>query len=299
MKIGYPCINLSLECRSSHTFRLKNYSKEKLKKTVKSNLKCLLETLKYNINHKILFFRITSDLVPFASHQIMDFNWKKHFSKEFSEIGNFIKKKNIRITMHPGQYTVLNSNNEGVYKRSLEELIYHIDVLDLMKLDKSCKVQLHVGGVYGEKENSLNRFIERYHSLSNNIKERLVIENDDKSYNLKDCLQIYRETQIPIIFDVYHHMCNNSGESIEEAFQLISHTWEKEDGIPIIHYSSEHPHKGKPSHSEHIDLKDFAEFIQKTNIFDYDLMLEIKDKEQSALRVIKILENDPRLYAMI
>lgn len=145
MKIGYPCINLSLDCRSSRTFRLKNYSEKRLKEIIKSNLDCLLNILRYNKENRIYFFRITSDLIPFASHPIMNLDWQKYFKSDFLQIGQFIKKNNMRITMHPGQYTVLNSINHKVYKNSLLDLAYHIEVLDLMELDSKAKIQIHVG----------------------------------------------------------------------------------------------------------------------------------------------------------
>jgi len=295
MRIGYPCINLSLDCRSSRTFRLKNYSISRLKETIKNNLKCLQEILEYNITNGFLFFRITSDLIPFASHKVMDFDWQEFFKKDFIMIGEYIKENQMRITMHPGQYTVLNSNNNGVFKRSLKEIEYHVEVLDLMKLDSTAKIQVHVGGVYGNKKESLRRFIKRYAMYDKKIKNRLVIENDDKSYNLIDCMKINNETGIPIIFDIYHHKCNNSGDSMISAFKEFTSTWKHKDGIPIIHYSSEHPTKGKPSHSEHINLGDFSNFIEETTDFDFDIMLEIKDKEKSALKALNILKNDTRL----
>ncbi|MFX0043002.1 MAG: UV DNA damage repair endonuclease UvsE, partial [Candidatus Hodarchaeota archaeon] len=273
-----------MDCRSSRTFRLKNYSKERLKNIIEGNLNCLQKVLEFNRNNKILFFRITSDLIPFASHPVLDFEWKEHFKTTFEDLGAFIRKNKMRITMHPGQYTILNSINKKVYENSLKELIYHVNVLDSMHLDSTAKVQIHVGGVYGDKNASMKRFISRYFKLDNKIKNRLVIENDDKNYNLSDCLQIYQKTDIPIIFDVYHHQCNNSGEKIKEAFEKISDTWKEKDGIPIIHYSSEHPIKCKPSHAETIDLNHFKKFINLTRNFNFDLMLEIKDKEISALK---------------
>ncbi len=294
MKIGYPCINLTLDCRSNHTFRLKNYSKERLESTIEANLNCLQKILEFNKDNKILFFRITSDLIPFASHPILDFEWKKHFKTAFEDLGAFIRKNKMRITMHPGQYTVLNSINEKVYESSLKELFYHVDVLDLINLDYSAKIQIHVGGVYGDKKASMERFINRYFRLDNKIKNRLVIENDDKNYTLSDCLKINEKASIPIIFDVYHHQCNNLGEQIKEAFKRVSDTWKEKDGIPIIHYSSEHPIKKRPSHADTIDLIHFKNFIYLTRDFDFDLMLEIKDKEISALKALEIISNDAR-----
>ncbi|MBD3215532.1 MAG: UV DNA damage repair endonuclease UvsE [Candidatus Lokiarchaeota archaeon] len=295
MKIGYPCINLSLECRSSRTFRLKNYSIPKLKSTISNNLKCLQKILEFNKKHGILFFRITSDLIPFASHEIMKFEWQEHFKQQFREIGEYLKCNEMRITMHPGQYTVLNSTDEGVFKRSVKEIRYHIEVLDIMGLDSTAKVQVHVGGVYGNKPQSLERFIERYKTYNKEITNRLVIENDDKSYTLQDCLKIHDETGIPIIFDIYHHQCNSSGESIPQAFKAFTESWKEVDGLPIVHYSSEHPDKGKPRHSEHIQLRDFRKFIEQTREYNFDMMLEIKDKEKSALKALEVLNDDERL----
>lgn len=296
MKIGYPCINLSMDCRSSRTFRLKNYSESKLIEIVEGNLNCLQKILEYNLEHNLYFFRITSDLIPFAPHPIMKFDWQNYFKNEFREIGSFIKKHDMRITMHPGQYTVLNSINNQVFQNSLKDLDYHVDVLDLMELDKTVKVQVHVGGVYGDKDKSLQRFIKRYDGLTRKIKNRLMIENDDKSYSLTDCLKISEKTNIPIVFDIFHYECLNTGESVNDAFELFIRTWSKEDGLPIVHYSSEHPLKGKPGHAEHINMKHFKKFLEKTSNFDFDIMLEIKDKEKSALKAIEILRTDPRFF---
>jgi UV DNA damage endonuclease len=297
MKIGYPCINLALICRSSRTFRLKNYSEERLIETIDGNLDCLQEILEYNKNNKIFFFRITSDLIPFASHPIMKFEWQDYFKNKFNKIGKFIIKHNMRISMHPGQYTVLNSKNEKVVNTSIRELEYHAKVLDLINLDRTAKIITHIGGVYGDKIASKKRFIERYNRLSDKIKKRYVIENDDKSFNLADCLEIYKEISIPIVFDAYHHECLNSGEIITEAFNKFTNTWNEGDGLPIVHYSSQHPIKGQPSHTDHLQLDNFKNFINKTKNYDFDLMLEIKDKEQSALKAINLLQYDPRFIS--
>jgi UV DNA damage endonuclease len=196
--------------------------------------------------------------------------------------------------MHPGQYTVLNSNNQKVFHNSIKDLEYHVQILDLMQLNKSAKVQIHVGGVYNDKKKSVKRFKNRYTNLEENIKNRLIIENDDKSYNLDDCLDIHNSIEIPIAFDIYHHECFNNGKDLASAFKLFIYTWEKEDGIPIVHYSSEHPIKGKCKHAETIDLTHFQRFLGTTRKFNFDIMLEIKDKEKSALKALELIHSDPR-----
>ena len=181
MKIGYVALNWTIGCNGAKTFRLKSYSHEKFIETATNNLECLLTMLKFNVKNDLLFFRITSRLIPFASHPVMDFDWKEYFKDNFKEISEFIHENNIRISMHPGQFVVINSKDPEVFERSLNELRYHSEVLDAFRLDSTAKMQVHVGGVYGDKEKSMERFIERYKSLDKNIKRRLVMENDEKS----------------------------------------------------------------------------------------------------------------------
>lgn len=112
MKIGYPCINTSIPRDTPSMFRLAFYSEGRLIQIVKDNLNHLAKILKYNVDHDLLFFRISSEIVPFASHPICKFSWDKYFQSEFEEIGNYIKNHHIRISMHPDQYVVINSPTE-------------------------------------------------------------------------------------------------------------------------------------------------------------------------------------------
>ena len=111
--------------------------------------------LKFNVQHDILFFRIISDLIPFASHPICTFNWQNAFAEQFKRIGNLIQNFSIRISMHPDQFTIINSLENDVFLRSVRELAYHAQVLDMMELDNSAKIQIHIGGVYGNKNKRL------------------------------------------------------------------------------------------------------------------------------------------------
>jgi UV DNA damage endonuclease len=291
MKIGYPCMNNSVGCSPARTFRLKSYNEKILVEKISQNLACLYKILKFNAHHKIFFFRITSDLIPFASHPVCQFNWQEQFKDKFHDLGQFIKTHNMRISMHPDQFTLINSPRDEIFQNSIKELEYHYQVLELMELDQGAKIQIHVGGVYNDKPASIKRFIHRYHLLSDSIRSRLVIENDDKSFALKDCLIIHQATKIPILFDVFHHQLLNYGESITVALKLTSKTWQKRDTRPMIDYSSKKPGSKKGSHAETLDLDEFQHFIKaaKSFDFDFDLMLEIKDKEKSALRALEYL----------
>jgi UV DNA damage endonuclease len=301
MRIGYPCINRTIDCTASSTFRLKSYTESRVKQTVKNNLECLRRILQFNLEHKLFFFRISSDLVPFASHPINRFNWQTHFQEEFEEIGKFIIKNRMRISMHPDQFTLINSLKEDIFERSKSELKYHVQILDLMKLDTSAKVQIHVGGAYGDKKKSMDRFVTRFNELDSSIVRRLVIENDDKLYDLNDCLKINAQIQIPILFDVFHHKLNKSGnQTTEEPFQLTAKTWnEKRDGVPMVDYSSQEPNGSPRQHSETIDIDDFDLLLKETEPFDFDIMLEIKDKEKSAIEAINLATKTGRIHNLL
>lgn len=296
MRVGYPCVNKSVDCSGSRTFRLASYSEERLVETIEKNLDCLKKMLKFNVERDILFFRISSDLVPFASHEINDHDWQGHFRDQFKDIGEYIEENQIRISMHPDQFIVLNSDKERVWRNSVSEMDYHAEVLDAMRLPLSAKIQLHVGGVYGDKEKSMERFVSRYERLDEKIKDRLVIENDDVSYTLGDCLEISKKCGVPILYDHFHHRVNNSGESLQDALEKVSKTWGQEDGIPMVDYSSQEEGERSGKHTERIDIEDFRSFIEGSRPYDFDVMLEIKDKEKSALKAVEELKRDERFF---
>jgi len=268
VKIGYPCINRTLEC--------------------------LANILEYNIAHNILFFRISSDLVPFASHPVCKVRWQKIFKADLEAIGGVIKRHKIRISMHPGQFTLINSREECVFRRSLKELRYHTEVLDLMGLGEDAKIQVHVGGVYGDKEKSVERFVRRYRTLPVPMQRRLVIENDERSYSVQDCLKISQATGIPVLFDVFHDSILGSGKTAKEAIRHASASWRGKDGLPMVDYSSQQRRCRAGAHARSIDPVGFVKFLKETKPLDFDIMLEIKDKEASALKAIEIALNDKR-----
>jgi UV DNA damage endonuclease len=290
MKIGYPCINRSIGCTTNSTFRLRNYSKENLIEKLESNLNCLGKILEYNLKNNLLFFRISSNLIPFASHPICKFDWIDYFKEDFRKIGNFIKNNNMRISMHPDQFVLINSLKKDVTQRSIRELEYHCNVLDAMKLDDSAKVQIHIGGVYGNKKESIMRFIANYQRLPKMIKNRLAIENDERLYSLKDCLIISEKVDMPVILDTFHHRCHNNRETLREAIVRVQKRWQKKDGIPMVDYSSQKRGARIGSHTEQIDISLFQQFLEEAKGFNFDIMLEIKDKERSALKAIKCLK---------
>jgi UV DNA damage endonuclease len=290
MKLGYPCINNTIGCTPNKTFRLASYCSSRLVESIKNNLLCLQKILEYNVAYNLLFFRISSDLVPFASHKICDLDWPRFFKSRFQELGQYIKQHNIRISMHPDQFVLLNSPQAHVTHNSIQELLYHARVLDALELDTTAKIQIHAGGIYGNKPAALERFIHTYNQLDTQIKQRLVLENDDRLYSAQDCLYIYQQTGIPIIFDTLHHECLNNGESLETILPQIFATWKTSDGVPMVDYSSQAPESRKGKHVATLNKAHFTQFIEQTRKYNFDIMLEIKDKEKSALQAIAIAQ---------
>jgi UV DNA damage endonuclease len=192
--------------------------------------------------------------------------------------------------MHPDQFVLLNALNKDIVKRSIKDLMYHCRILDLLGLDSTAKVQIHVGGVYGNKISAIKRFVNEHQKLPEEIKRRLVIENDHISYSLKDCLTINKQIGIPVLFDSFHHECLNNQETIRQAVKMASKTWYTRDGILMVDYSSQKPQAKKGTHTEHIKVRHFARFVNESNTNNFDIMLEIKDKEKSALLARNIFE---------
>lgn len=292
MKIGYACLTLGVPETNFKSCTLKNAKEENLKTIIEHNLKSLENIIDYNIKNNIKLFRISSDIIPFGSSPANKVKWWNVFGKELEAIGSKVKDANMRVSMHPGQYTVLNSLKEDVVKRAVEDLEYHNRFLDSLNVDSSNKIILHIGGVYGNKEKSIERFIENYHKLNEKIKKRLVIENDDKSYNIDDVLNIGKTLKIPVVYDNLHNEVLTFDDSKDHAFWIkkCKETWGGNHGTQKIHYSQQNPNKRSGSHSKTIGLEEFVGFISHISK-DIDIMLEVKDKNLSAIKALNYFKS--------
>lgn len=292
MSIGYACLTIGVLEANFKSCTIKNASRENLLKIIEHNLNSLNTIIDYNNKNNIRLFRISSELIPFGSHPINDIYWWEIYSKEFEFIGSKIKNFNMRVSMHPGQYTVLNSQDENVVLKAIEDLNYHNRVLDSLGVGKEGKIILHIGGVYKDKEKSIQRFIQNYNLLSHDVKERLVVENDDKSYNIGDVLRIGKTLNIPVVFDNLHNKVLPYDVSKDEQHWIkeCKKTWNIGDGAQKIHYSQQDKSKKSGAHSKTIKLVEFMKFIDKIDD-EIDIMLEVKDKNLSAIKCINSLYN--------
>ena len=207
IRLGYVSIAKTLEnITASSTMTYTNFLKldedkryEKLEQVTISNLLDLEKIINYNIKNNIHFYRITSSLIPLYTHPFVNLELDK-FKPYFDKIKRIINKTNMRVDMHPSEYCVLNSTRKEVIEKTIIELDYHYKVLKLLGV-KDKVIILHIGsGTFG-KNNSLSRFINSFNSLPEYLRRAIVVENDDKIFNIDDCLYLKEKLGVRIVLD--------------------------------------------------------------------------------------------------
>lgn len=284
MRVGYACVNTQLPS-AARTTRLANASPERLLGLTAANLDALEAILRWNVAHGILVFRLTSNLVPFASHPVNVLHWWDDLADRFAELGALMAAKGMRLSTHPGQYTVLASSRPDVVAAALRELDYHGRLFDAFGLDRSHRIVLHVGPLAGEADAIRDRFAAGFARLSAAAAERLVLENDER-WTLGDVLPLAERLRTPVVFDVFHHRLAPSLDelSVREAALLAAATWRQSDGRPEVHFATQEPGKRPGAHAKTLDEKAFAAFVAEVGDLPLDCIVEVKDKERSALR---------------
>lgn len=253
----------------------------------KRNLDDLIKLLDLSRRMGLTIFRLGSNFIPFASHSCFNQEWFKMIERILGEAADKVRSYGIRITMHPGQYVVLNSPNENVTMRSLAELRYHFWVLNTLGLGDESIVTVHVGGVYGNKKRALKRFEE---TIEDNrwLIRRLALENDERYYTISEVIEICETFDIPSVFDYYHHMLNPSKFNVD---RLVS-TWR--NIVPETHLSSASKRAHRfGEHGDYVDVKDFKNLISLfRNKLAIDIIVEAKKKEKAISKLLKELKDD-------
>lgn len=292
IRLGYACISETIK-ENFKTYTYTRYkqekNKEKLESIISSNLFHLKELLIYNNKNNIHFFRITSNLIPLATIEDVVIDYTK-WKREYRQITQEIKKKSMRVDFHPSEYCVLNSTKQEVINQSIKILKYHYHLLKDLKI-KNPLLVLHIGSKEFGKEKSLTRFINTYQELPEEIKQVIAIENDDKSFNIEDCIELSEKISIPVILDYHHHQCNPSTHTLEELLPKIISTWHT---TPKVHFSSPKCKRKKEyrSHHDYIDVEEFIKFLKilKQQNIDIDIMLEAKKKDEALFRLVRELK---------
>ena len=299
-RLGYACINETLKAQRprvcanrgmiKRTFHEKGsgYAAE----LILQNARDQLAILEWNEQHNIRFFRMSSDMLPWAS----EFNllaeplWPD-IEAALAAVGDFARQHDHRITMHPGPFNCLGSPNESVIANTIKDMELHGLLLDAINAPRSphAKINIHVGGAYGEHEDTMDRFCRNVERLSESVRSRLTVENDDRP-NLFSISQLYRgiwqRTEIPIVFDSLHYEYGPADCPKSDALDLAVSTWP--DGVvPVCHHSS--------SRKLHEDAtcrmaKAHADYIYEPfecGAHTVDVMLETKAKEAALLQYRK------------
>ena len=294
IRLGYVSISKTLDLTCSKTITYTNFKKEnnlnKIDEIIIENLNNLEKIIDYNIKNNIHFYRLTSKLIPLATKEDVIFDYILKYKKQYQKIGEKINDNKMRVDVHPDQFCVLNSTKKEVLENTFQILEYHYKILEVLGIENKIII-LHIGSSVLGKENSIKRFINNFYKLPNYIQKCIAVENDDKIYNIEDCLKLCHQLNIPFVLDYHHHLCNNDGQNIDDYLKDIFDTW---NFTPKIHFSSPKNKTKKEirSHHDYININDFIDFLNRIkhlNI-DLDIMLEAKAKDEALFKLVRLVK---------
>jgi len=300
MRYGYACINMKLSypqkyggkergvqpITTNRTMIRRTFDEKGLdyvSELTRLNAKDLNQIVQWNIINGYDFFRISSGMAPWKSeYEWEDLKDLEEIKAYFRSAGFVAKKNDLRLTSHPGPFNVLVSPKEEVVDNCIKDLTIHGDEFDMMGLSRTPynKINIHLGGAYGDKEASMKRFVKNFPRLPESVSSRLTLENDDKGsmYSVKDLYYgIYKKIGVPIVFDYHHHQFCTGGMSEQEALEMALSTWG--DIRPVTHYSES---RSKEQLDEKIRPQAHSDYVYdeiKTYGNDFDIMIEAKAKE--------------------
>ncbi|KAI9051222.1 hypothetical protein LZ554_005323 [Drepanopeziza brunnea f. sp. 'monogermtubi'] len=260
-----------------------------------ANVRDLPKMFRWNDKYGIKFMRLSSEMFPFASHAEHGYKLAPFASEALAEAGRVIAELGHRVSTHPGQFTQLGSPRAEVIANAVRDLEYHNEMLSLLKLpeqmDRDAVMILHLGGTFGDKAATLDRFRNNYSTLSAPIKQRIVLENDDVSWSVHDLLPICEELNIPLCLDFHHHNIIFDSSQLREGthdiialYPRIKATWDRKRIKQKMHYSEPCPdaitgRQRRKHNPRPVTLPPCAD--------DMDLMIEAKDKEQAVFELMR------------
>jgi len=271
----------------SRTCRLETIRQKGLdyaKELGRTNAQDLAKLVKWNEEHNIKFMRISSEMFPFASHKELGYDLD-YAKEDLKAVGDLAKELGHRLTLHPGQFNQLGSKTESVVESTFRDLKYHSQILDYMGLDQDSVMILHMGGVYGDRDGAIARWEENFQKLDKKIADRIVLENDEISYNTEQILPTCKRLNIPLVFDWHHHSINPGTVPLEELLPEIAATWTRRGIRQKQHYSESR--LGAETPMERRAHSDRVKSIPNKLDEEVDLMIEAKDKEQAVLTVYR------------
>ncbi|SDO66841.1 UV-damage endonuclease [Paenibacillus sp. yr247] len=312
IRLGYVAMSTVVKNASpSKTMTVTNFSKlldrdaaiRKLERLGAENLHNTLRLLRHNRAHDIKVFRFSSKLIPLIGHEMLgDWDPIPTLSAEFEELGSYAKQSGMRVSFHPDHFTVLSTPKENVLQKSVEDLERHSAMFNAMGLGLEAMCNIHVGGSYGDKVKAAKRFIENFSALRPEIQERITLENDDKTFNARETLDIAEAVGAPMVLDVHHHAVNNNGENATDLWPRIQQTWLRSESEhsdadaaslpPKIHVSSPKSESDPRSHADYVEVGPLYEFLKAIAPITprLDIMIEAKRKDDALFRLMDDLK---------
>jgi UV DNA damage endonuclease len=299
IRLGYVAMSTAVKNASpSKTMTLTSFSKlldreaaiRKLERIGVENLHNTLRLLRHNRAHEIMVYRFSSKLIPLIGHgDLADWSPIPTLTEPFREIGDYVKLNKMRVSFHPDHFTVLSTPKPDVLKNSIADLERHVEMLDTMGLGEEAKCNIHVGGSYGDKETAGQRFITNFLALSEAVRHRITLENDDKTFTALETLEIAERVGVPMVLDVHHHQVNNNEEEAHELWPRIIRTWEAgpKELPPKIHVSSPKSDKDPRSHADYVEVEPLFQFLKAIAPVTprLDIMIEAKMKDAALFRL--------------
>ncbi|GAA0308858.1 UV DNA damage endonuclease [Gracilibacillus halotolerans] len=297
IRFGYVANALGLwDASPSKTLTFTRYSAlpkqerlDKLKAITAQNLQHTKRILHYNIAHEIKVYRFSSSLVPLATHPEVMWDFVTPFKKEWEELGELVRNYNIRPSFHPNQFTLFTSPKNHITRNAVIDMEYHYKMLEAMNALEYGMMNIHIGGAYGDKEHALKRFHHNLETLPKEIKKKMTLENDDKTYNVEETLKTCEEEKIPMVLDYHHHMANPTEDELFAYLPRIFNTWEDSANKPKVHISSPKSENAYRSHADFVSLDFILPFFKMAKELDqdFDVMIEAKQKNLAMLQLIE------------
>lgn len=298
IRLGYVAMSAVVKNASpSKTMTVTSFSKlldreaaiRKLERLGAENLHNTLRLLRHNRAHDIMVFRFSSRFIPLIGHEMLgDWDPIPTLSAEFEELGAYAKQAGMRVSFHPDHFTVLSTPREDVLQKSIQDLERHNAMLNAMGLGTEAMCNIHVGGSYGDKKKAAKRFIQNFSTLRPEIQKRITLENDDKTFNALETLEIAETVGAPMVLDVHHHAVNNEGEDAAELWPRIQQTWTNELP-PKIHVSSPKSETDPRSHADYVEVQPLLTFLRAIAPITpkLDIMIEAKMKDEALFRLME------------
>jgi UV DNA damage endonuclease len=296
IRFGYVSTAISLwEASPSRTVTFTRYEQlgkeersAKLLELTAENLKSTRRMLLYNIAHEIEVYRLSSSIVPLATHPDVMWDFVTPFQNVWQELGNIIRQNQLRVSFHPNQFTLFTSPNNKITDNAVIDMEYHYRMLEAMGVLENSVLNIHIGGAYGDKVETIQRFHQNLKKLPAPIKAVMTLENDDKTYTADETLLACEKESIRFVFDYHHHMANLGDISLAEILTRTVATWEKTNLPPKIHVSSPKSEKTYRSHADYVNVEFLMPLIMalKELKVDVDFMIEAKMKDLAMLQLI-------------